>query len=179
METKVKKRKINDQLYIIGEDYKKPKKGYCYKYKDGNYYPYYGRWDNNKTAPTGLYNKDGKVYFHKRKNTDSSDLILDILKNKNIIAENTNKAKKQLSEEEMENIFLPVINENDTILVKLIKEEIRKAKIPEKELQTRFETPGEWNNYKRALRIRPTITIEGFSRWMEILNKKWKIIIED
>jgi hypothetical protein len=178
------KKLINDKKYTIGGDYLKPKKNFCYKYKDGKYYVYYGKFDETKTdLPEGLYNKNGKVYLHKvdKKNLimTQEELMADILKNKEILKENYENVKDNLTEAEKKKIFSPPVRESNDILVRLVKNKLAERKLPEKLLSIRFETYNEWTNFKRSLTLRDDMTIKCFRRWMDILEVEWNITLKD
>ena len=108
------------------------------------------------------------------------ELVNDILSNttelkKNHRSMNNNSGNTSQSKK----IFAPEIRDSNNILIRMIKKELKEQQISQKDLSLRFDSMSEWNNFKRALIIRDSITIEGFGRWMEVLNKDWKIVIKD
>ena len=174
---------IEGKNYSIGKNYKdNPKKNIAYKYKDGNYYLFRGNYNSNKPKKTGFYDKSGKIVLVKKKNSDNKKykkLIHEIIESADEINDNAKTLDMVLTEEEKKKIFAPPIKESNSILIKIIKQILEKEQIPEKILKMRFDSMSDFNNYKRALIIRDSITIECFSTWMDKLNKEWHIEIED
>ena len=116
-----------------------------------------------------------KIKTSSPKNISKDYLVDSIIKDKKIISKNTKKMDDSLTDKEKKKIFAPEIRENNNILIRLIKMKLQELQIPEKALGKRFDDMMEFNNFKRALIIRDSITIEGFARWMEILNVDWEI----
>lgn len=155
----------------------------------GKHVVYQGEWDKSCNK-SGLYKYNDKYfYWNKTKNKkisinkkdiifDKTEIMIrDILNNKDKLE--SSHLKIGLTEKDKENILLPVIDDNDDILVKIIKNILIEERIPVKELKSRFSSPMEFNNFKRSLFIRNSISISGFQKWMEILKKQWEIKIED
>ena len=163
------------------------KVGKKYLYQNKQVY-FRGKWNENSEL-SGLYVSSKNVLFYYSKltkkkyrvnknsiliNKKKDEIVKEILENQDKIVE----GPVILTDKEKENIFLPEIHNDDDILVKNIKNILLEERIPIKELKSRFKSNMEFNNFKRSLLIRHTITIEGFSRWMEILDKEWEILIK-
>lgn len=121
-----------------------------------------------------------KTNKKKKKSTTSSrknDLVKNIIADKKTISKNVKNISSSLTDEDKQKIFAPPIRDNNNILIRLIKTKLKELQIPEKQLAKKFDNTSEYNNFKRALVIRDSITIEGFGRWMEVLDLDWKIKI--
>ena len=110
--------------------------------------------------------------------TRKKKLVDQIIKDQKIIKKNISSAEDTLTDKEKKKIFAPQVRESNNLLITLIKNWLEKLQIPEKELSKRFDSVSNWNNYKRALIIRDSITIECFDNWMNILGLEWKIDIK-
>ena len=73
-------------------------------------------------------------------------------------------------------VFIPEIFPNDNILVRIVKEILREKNVSLKELA--FKDPRELNNYKGSLKNHNKMSIEKFSRWMELLDYEWSLNYE-
>lgn len=170
--------KIDGLVYPIGDPRSKNyKKGYAYPIEiDGKkkYCVYKGKWERVKEHEKGLYLKNGEYFF----NEDSIDskiellndkdkLFKEIKKNKKNIEERQKNIEEEIPEEEL-NIFLPEINDDDIILVKIVKQILLEKRIDLKTLK--FNDMQELNNFKRGLKIHKTMSYEKFLRWMDLLD---------
>jgi len=119
--------------------------------------------------PTSSVNKD--------------DLVNSIIKDKKKIKKNQKKMKDNIYvsniTEEKKKLFAPEIRPTNNLLIRIIKNKLKERKLTERELAIRFDTMSEFNNFKRALIIRDSITIEGFSKWMKVLGYDWEIVMND
>lgn len=106
---------------------------------------------------------------------NKDDFFASIESKKDAIKEK-NKIVK-LDENEKQDIFKVSINEDDDLLVKIVKEEINNRKINLKTLP--FSTNMERHNFKSALLKRNSMTMDKFERWMELLGKDFEIILKD
>jgi hypothetical protein len=122
--------------------------------------------------------KRPKVKKKKKKSGEGSEerdaLFKEIKANRKAIKKTEETVPVSFSNED---VFYPVINEDDNILVKIVKEEILKRKVILKTLS--FTGPMEMNNCKRSLNLHNKMSIERFARWMELLGIDWKITYED
>ena len=173
----MKEKKINGKTYPVGESYLKPKLNTCYKYKDGKYYVYRGKFDPETSKKQGLYNKNGKIYLHK---VNEEDLIInDILSNSGVIKENIKESEINNTSTKRQEIFAPAINDEDGILIRVIKKKLKERQFTIRQLQLRFDSLSQFNNFKRALIIRNDITFEGFTKWMDVLGFEWSFNFKD
>ena len=69
------------------------------------------------------------------------------------------------------------INDEDTVLVHIVKENINEKNINIKELE--FTNQRELNNYKRSLIKHNTMSISKFAHWMDLMKVPWLIIYGD
>ena len=90
----------------------------------------------------------------------------------------TKKAKATMTIIRKKEIFTPEVSDEDNILIQLIKKLLKREKIILREKINCFNSPIELSNYKRQLLTIHTMSIERFSKWMEILGYDWKIVYQ-
>lgn len=103
------------------------------------------------------------------------DFFASIEEKKDVIKEK-NKVVK-LDENEKQDIFKVTINDDDDLLVKIVKGEINNRKVNLKTLP--FTTNMERHNFKSALLKRNSMTMDKFERWMELLGKEFEVVLTD
>jgi hypothetical protein len=118
-----------------------------------------------------------ELYDNEDEEEESSGGILDLFDE---IEQNKDKIIKSaespvLTKEEKGDIFAPPINDEDNILVRIVKSILKQEQINIKILQPRFKDAMEMNNAKRSLRIHTKMSIERFERWMEVLGYEWDV----
>lgn len=179
-------RKVN----IDGKQYEvtdKREVGKAFVHK-GIVYIFFGDKNNKVGKKAGVYIKDGKSkvkpypegkeiteadILEEDESAGSLDLFDEILANKANIIKSIDRPV--LTKEEKNDIFAPSINEDDNILVRIVKTALKELQVNIKELDG-FKDQMEMNNYKRSLLIHPKMSIERFDKWMEVLNYDWDVI---
>ena len=196
----VKKIIINNIPYTVKTFSSKQKleKGYAYYIKKYNLVlPYFGRpiteYDILKDAEikeedVGLYDKECGGYTiippreYEKYIYDPSNIYE--ITNDNIL-ELINKQeipKEQIRYKEIDtigNIYCPHINEDDDILLFLIKKAISEKKINIKEYINKFPSISDMNNWKRGLTSTNTMTFARFCEWCKVLDLEFEIKIKD
>jgi hypothetical protein len=104
------------------------------------------------------------------------DILADIKKNEKAIKTKESKLARsgQITLSASNEPFTPEIMEDDNILVKIVKEILMDKKISTKELN--FKDIQEESNFKRSLRVHNKMSVEKFTRWMELLDVEWKVV---
>jgi len=127
--------------------------------------------------------KTRKTVKSSSKSVNKDELVNSIIKSKKKIKNNQKKMKDDIYvsniTEEKKKIYAPDIRPTNNLLIRIIKTKLKERNLTERELAVRFDSMGEFNNFKRALIIRDSITIEGFSKWMKVLGYDWEIVMED
>jgi hypothetical protein len=134
----------------------------------------------------GIYIKDGKPKikpYPKGKEIKEDaivaetepemDLFDEILRDKDTIIKGSEKPV--LTKEEKSDVFAPPINDDDNLLVRIVKSVLKERQINIKILLPKFKDQMEMNNFKRSLRIHNKMSIERFEKWMEVLDCDWDI----
>lgn len=106
---------------------------------------------------------------------NKQDLFAQIQQDKNKIINKTKKVN--LTDAEKKDIYAPEIVEEDSCLVRIVKNILKERQINLKELSPKFKDQMELNNFKRSLRIHHTMSFERFERWMEILDYDWDLTV--
>lgn len=168
-------------------------------YYDDYVVPYLGAFDENEKLKYGIYydfENENLVYayngkykytlkdvFEEEKEESngflslSSDVLNDI---KNIKTDESIKEKRKAikkSSIQRANDYLKFeINENDDIMVKLIKERINDSLITMNDVYEKYENEG-YNLYYGLLN-RNTITLKSLEKWCNITNSEFEFIIK-
>lgn len=103
-----------------------------------------------------------------RMKLEEKELLDSIKANKVKIQQNQRTAS--LSEEQLEDVFIPEIFEEDNLLCKLIKEVLIENPINLRIYAHRFSSEQELSNMKRSLRNNHTMTWERFTKWCYVLG---------
>lgn len=143
--------------------------------------------------------EDGDMTFHKSNisKNDANDLISKITVAENIDNETSDEenedekskkkktrkssskdktTKKRISRHEK---LCYEINDDDIILVRLIKERINEKGITSAYIYEKVGSDGEGFNLTYGLSIRPNMSWKIFERWCEILDLDWDLTIKD
>ena len=77
-----------------------------------------------------------------------------------------------------EEIFSPIINDDDDKLVRIVKKILIKNQKPMAAYASKFESQMQMSNFKRSLGLNNTMSFAKFSKWMEILDYDWKLVLK-
>ena len=172
------------------------KKGYAYitkfKYKDKKIIlPFFGNTLEKRNKP-GIYingigenseliirrplkSKDIKEYLEDNIYSLTPSTIENIIKTEGI------KSAKdmEIMLADSDDIFAPNINDDDNGLQELIKRVLKIKNINLKNYSSRFDSPSDLNNTKRALLCHGKMSFEKFIKWCTVLDLSFDIIIKD
>lgn len=183
----------NKYIDIDGEIYKcklfnpdkKCKKGFAYI--KGNFvYPYMGDFDDYDNHTVGIYKKKNGKYKIIKSLSKSYKFKVDLMYDPddnfiNEILENNGIQEQDLDVIMGETVdaFCPIISNEDNALQKLIKRALEKKQIDLKNYACRFTNNGDLSNHKSSLLHHGKMSLEKFIKWCNVLDLKFKIIIED
>lgn len=157
-----------------------------FAYTKGKYiYPYMGTILNKKVI--GIYKtykgiKIIKPFTKKDKNkySISNTYILDMeMINNTILTKGLKKEKIDLILGETDEVFSPIITDEDNRLQILIKMALQEKQLDLKNYLPRFKDQTDMNNLKRSLLKHGKMSYEKFLRWCEILDLEFEINLED
>ena len=182
---------INETILKVldyNEDDFSPKKGEAY-IKGKFVFPYRGKYkENDKKKKVGVYlNKDGYPIFIKpfnknKRNTYSVSNIYKIELNsiKSIIEyEGVLDPDVNVIMGETDDVFAPLITEDDNALQILIKEALRDKQIDLKHYKNRFVDGSKMSNCKGAMFKHGKMSLEKFLIWADVLDLEVTISIKD
>lgn len=163
---------------------KELKLGYAYKINKKIVLPYFDDEISNKP---GIYKIDGEIVIKKPMskkkakkysidNTYTTNLsnITKILNNEGVRKDNSFDILGETEEE-----FTPNISDEDNALQQLIKKSLKEKKIDLKNYESRFDSPSDLNNNKRSLLHHGKMSYEKFTKWCDVLDLNFKIIVFD
>ena len=148
--------------------------GKSYKLKSvGVALPFYAK--RSPTVKHLYYDETRKqILVHDpRKSSNNINNLLDMVEGSK--EKITSRRPKVAAPIEGEEIYIPLTNEKDSTLMRVMKAIIRDAKLTPTELKSKFIDPMELSNMKRSLAIRPDITIGKVEHWANILGYSIKI----
>lgn len=73
--------------------------------------------------------------------------------------------------------FIPTINAEDDFLVTTVKKILIKQKLPLRAHLPKVPSMMTLTNYKRALLLNNTMTLDKFSKWLKLLGYEYEIIV--
>lgn len=157
-----------------------------FAYLKGKYiYPYMGTTLNKNVI--GIYNtfKGIKIIKpftkkDKKKYSKSNTYVLDMeMINNTILTKGLKKEKIDLILGETDEVFSPLITDEDNRLQILIKMALQEKQIDLKNYLPRFKDQTDMNNLKRSLLKHGKMSYEKFLRWCEILDLEFEITLDD
>lgn len=157
-----------------------------FAYLKGKYiYPYMGTMLNKNVI--GIYNtfKGIKIIKpftkkDKKKYSKSNTYVLDMeMINNTILTKGLKKEKIDLILGETDEVFSPLITDEDNRLQILIKMALQEKQIDLKNYLPRFKDQTDMNNLKRSLLKHGKMSYEKFLRWCEILDLEFEITLDD
>jgi hypothetical protein len=178
---------IGNNIYKV-KKYNKDKKcklGYAY-IKGQCVYPYRGEYKKGKNK-VGIYS-DGKEFkiikavgrkkLSKYHISNIYKLDMDNIQNmieiEGIITKDLDIIMGETNE-----VFCPIISDDDNALQRIIKRALALKLIDIKNYAGRFKDAGDMSNHKRALLHHGKMSLEKFMKWLNVLDLEYEIVIRD
>lgn len=169
------------------EKQSKFKDGKGYLGKDGQVWIYYDTPPKTTGTIPWFSMVDGKLVFAK----DVIDEVLDEFNEKNIrdisletIEKETKENEELYNEEELKflnaatSVYTPEIKEEDDFLKKVVKKLLLVLQININRFAPTFQYKYELTNMRTALQNQTKTSTKVFSKWMELLNSDFTIIVK-
>lgn len=165
--------------YIVNKGYINPDDKIIYIYS------------NNKMKSTSIpyfwVNDDNDFEYNKLNPLMDKNFAIDNIVEWSFdeIVENTDENEELYNEEAINdmnaatNVFVPIINEDDDFLKKLIKQTIIDKNIDIKRLQHKLNKKYGLTNMKSALIGKTKMSVPNFIIWAELLGIDWEITVFD
>lgn len=179
---------IGNDIYKIKRFSKKKKCKSGYAYIKGDYvYPFRGEL-KKKSHKVGIYIKNDGSYkiikgltkpklekYHiSRMYKITEGSVNKILDDEGVISKDIDVIMGESND-----IFAPIISEDDNALQKIIKMALALKKIDIKNYAGRFRDAGDLSNHKRALLHHGKMSLEKFIKWCTVLDLDYKVFVTD
>lgn len=181
---------IDNVIYVVKELKGANKLKETHAYIHGSYvYPFKGKIKSKPKSGIGVYKVKGTeeilivrpVGRIARKYSVDNIYSLDAeYISKLIKSEGVKDGKDEaLLKAEVGEVFAPVIENDDNELQRVIKKCLQHKKIDLKNYEHRFKSPTDLNNFKRALIVHGTMSMDKFNRWCDILDLEYELTVKD
>lgn len=180
---------IGNDIYKIRRFNKKKKCKPGYAYIKGDFvYPFRGNYNKRKSYKIGIYERSNGKYkviktltknkFEKYHISNMYKIDLDSV-NRILDSEGVISKDMDVIMGETNDVFAPIISDNDNALQKIIKEALIRKQIDIKNYAGRFRDAGDLSNHKRALLHHGKMSFEKFIKWCNVLDLDYRVIISD